>query len=215
MQPGTTRLFAAAGIAAPVLWIAIVIYGGAVTPGYDPVNQFISELGERGSPTESVVRALGMALPGVLLMLFGASLFGSPGARAAAVLVIIHGALRVAVGAFPCDAGCPVSGGSFSQVVHSVSASLNGLVLPAAGVVWALHLRKTGGSGLFAAYSLASAFLGLLFMGLMMVNLTTRHAVGLYQRLALGIGSLWLLALAVSTLAAKDRAGRSADRRTS
>jgi hypothetical protein len=214
MRSGTARLLGAAGIVAPVLWTATVIYCGAVTPGYDPVNQFISELGARGSRTEYVMRVLGMALPGLLLMLFGASLFGRAGARVAAVLVVIHGTLRVAVGVFPCDAGCPVSGGSFSQVAHSASAALNGLVLPASGVVWARYLRKTGGSRPFAVYSIASALLSLVFAELMIASVSTRHATGLYQRLALGIGSLWLLALAVSTLTVTDRTRRTANWQT-
>ena len=56
MRSAATRILTAAGIAAPLLYAAAVIYCGAVRPGYNPVTQFMSELAERGSSTEGVMR---------------------------------------------------------------------------------------------------------------------------------------------------------------
>ena len=209
MNSSRTRILTAAGVAGPVLWAAAVVYSGAIRPGYDPVDQFISELAERGSSTEGVMRVSGFFLPGLLVALFGVLLFSRSAARAAAVLITIYGAGRVTAGMFPCDAGCPTTNPSFSQVVHNIAALISGFTLPAAALVWFFHLRKTGRSGPLAWYSLASGILALMFLLLLIINVSTRHNVGLYQRLSLGIASLWLAVLAVSIWRSRNRATAS------
>jgi hypothetical protein len=197
MHTATTRVFAAAGVAAPFLWAASVLYFGAAHPEYDPVNQFISELAERGSSTELPMRLIGFAAPGVLIVTFGVFLLSRPIPTAVAALIIIHGLGRIVAGAFPCDHGCPMSGGTLSQSVHNVSAMVNGLTLPAAALLCGINRLTRRLSPSFAWYSLASAVLGLLFLSLMFASRDTRHNVGMYQRLSLGTMSLWLAVLAV------------------
>ncbi len=206
MNTATTRILAATGVAAPVLWAAAVLHCGAIRPAYDPVNQFISELAERGSSTEGAMRLMGFYLPGLLVAFFGVFLLSRSTAVAAAVLVIIHGAGRVVAGIFPCDTGCPMTNPSFSQTVHNIAGMINGLTLPAAALLWASHVWKTGRSGRFAWYSLASGILGLTFLLLMILNLPTRHNAGLYQRLSFGLTYLWLVALAVAIWRSTSRA---------
>ena len=70
MRSAVTRILPAAGIAAGLAWAGAVIYCGAVRQGYDPVNQFISELAERGSSTETVMRVCGYYVPGLLILAF-------------------------------------------------------------------------------------------------------------------------------------------------
>jgi hypothetical membrane protein len=197
MRSAATRILTAAGIAAPLLWAAAVIYCGAVRPGYNPVSQFMSELAERGSSTESVMRVTGFYLPGVLTVMFGVLLLTRSAGRPVAVLVIVHGAARLTAGIFPCDAGCPMPGSSVSQVVHNIAGMLNGIILPAAALFCFFHLRKIGRER-FAWYSLVSAIVSTVFLVLIAMDLPTRSHVGLYQRLSFGTMQLWLGVFALS-----------------
>ena len=194
-----TRILTATGIAAPLLWAAAVIYCGAVRPDYNPVTQFMSELAERGSPTESVMRITAFYLPGVLVVMFGVFLVTRSGSVGlpVAVLLIIHGAARLMSGAFPCDPGCPMAGSSVSQVVHNVAGTLNGIIVPAAALFCFFHLQKIGRHR-FAWYSLVSAIVGTVFLVLIGMDARTRSHVGLFQRLSFGTMQLWLGAFALS-----------------
>ena len=205
MRSAPLRILAAAGIVAPVLWAAAVIYCGAIRPGYDPVNQFISELAERGSPTESLMRTTGFYLPGLLVMMFGLLLLTRSTGWPVAVLILVHGAGRLTAGMFPCDPGCPVPAASASQVIHNTAGLANGLTLPAAAVFCALAYWKVGRRR-FAMYSLLSATAGMTFLALTATSLSTRSHVGLFQRLSGGFVSLWLASFAVSIWRSQDQA---------
>ena len=196
LSKAATRILTAAGIVAPLLWAAAVVYCGASRPGYDPVNQFISELAERGSSTESVMRITGFYLPGLLVVMFGVVLLTRSAWSTVAVLLIIHGTGRLMAGIFPCDPGCPVTSPSVSQAVHNAAGIMNGLTLPAVALFCSFRQRKIGCNG-FAFFSLLSATIGMLFLVLMVINATTRNHVGLFQRLSFGTMNLWLAAFAV------------------
>jgi hypothetical membrane protein len=197
MRSVATRILTAAGIAAPLLWAAAVIYCGAVRPGYNPVTQFISELAERGSSTESVMRITAFYIPGVLIVMFGVLLLTRSAGLPVAALLIVHGVGRLTAGTFPCDPGCPVPGSSLSQVVHNVAGMLNISTLPAAALFCFLHFRKIGRHR-FAWYSLVSAIVGTVFLVLTVLNAPTHSHVGLFQRLSFGIMHLWLGVFALS-----------------
>jgi hypothetical membrane protein len=197
MRSAATRILTAAGIVAPLLWAGAVIYCGAIRPGYNPVTQFISELAERGSPTESVMRIAAFYLPGVLIVMFGLHLLIRSSGLPVAILLIIHGAGRLMAGAFPCDPGCPAPGSSVNQVVHNAAAMLNGITLFSAALFCFFDLRKIGRHR-FAWYSLVSAIVGTVFFVLMVIDAPTRSHVGIFQRLSFGIMHLWLGAFALS-----------------
>ena len=197
MRRIVTRILAAAGIAAGVAWAGAVIYCGASRPGYNPVTQFVSELAERGSSTETVMRITGFYLPAVLVVAFAAFLVIRSAGRLVAVLLIIHGVGRLTAGMFPCDPGCPVSGCSVSQAVHNVAAMINGVTLVAAAVLCSVRMGRIGRNR-FASYSLVSAIAGAGFLVMMFMDVTTRSYVGLFQRLAFGVLHVWLAALALS-----------------
>jgi hypothetical membrane protein len=214
MRSGGSRILAAAGIAAPLLWAGAVIYCGAARPGYSHVTQFMSELAERGSSTESVMRIAGFYLPGLLVVMFALHLLSRSAGWPVAALLIIHGVGRVTAGMFPCDPGCPAPGASVSQAVHNAAAMVNGLSVPAAAFVCSVRLWKIGRSR-FAAYSLVSAIVGTVFLVLMVMNLTTRSHVGVFQRLSFGTMNLWLAVFALSSwpsrIEASDRSAGGAD----
>lgn len=214
MRSEKSRIFAAAGIAAPLLWAGAVIYCGSVRPGYSHVTQFISELGERGSSTESIMRIAGFYLPGLLVVMFALNLLSRSAGWLVAALLIINGAARVTAGMFPCDPGCPAPGGSVTQAVHNAAAMVNGLSVLAAALVCSVRLWKIE-RGRFAGYSLVSAIVGTVFLVLMVMNLTTRSDVGVFQRLSFGTMNLWLAVFALSSwpsrIKASDQPAGAAD----
>jgi hypothetical protein len=195
----TATLANAAGIVGPVVWVAAVIAWGAVVPGYDPVNQVISELAARGSPGEGLafIPVSISFVPGLLLAVFGAGLLAVPATRVTGALIVLNAALRITTGAFPCDKGCDMSAPSTSQVVHMVSAVVSGFVLPAAAVTLSLSLRRAGRSRRMGAYSLGTAVLAVVCFMLLLTSGQNRHYVGVYQRMALGLSHAWIVTLAV------------------
>jgi hypothetical membrane protein len=44
------------GVLAPLLWVTGIVLCGTLRPGYSHFAQYISELGERGSSTEFLMR---------------------------------------------------------------------------------------------------------------------------------------------------------------
>lgn len=193
---GATRILNAAGIVAPLLWAGAVVYCGATRPGYNAVNQFISELAERGSSTESLMRITGFYLPGALVVMFGVLILTRSTGWPVAILLIIHGAGRVTAGIFPCDPGCPLTSSSLSQTVHNAAGIMNGVTLPTAALFCSFRLWRIGHNR-FAFYSFLSATIGMLFLLLMVINAPTRNHAGFFQRVSFGAVNLWLAAFAV------------------
>ena len=136
MRGAATRVLTLAGIMAPVVYVGAVIYCGAMRPGYDHVTQFMSELAERGSPTEMTMRVAGFWVPGLLILAFATSLLTRPVAWPVTLLLVIHGIGRVTSGIFPCDPGCRATGASFSQMMHNGAAVVNALTVLAAATIW-------------------------------------------------------------------------------
>jgi hypothetical membrane protein len=98
------------GILAPILWASAIIFCGSLRPEYSHWTQYISELGERGSSTELIMRYAGFLPTGFMHVAFSAFLYvafrGSPLAAIAATLVAINGFARIGAGLFPCEVGC-------------------------------------------------------------------------------------------------------------
>jgi hypothetical protein len=94
------RLCGVLGIGAPLLATLVVLIGGLVTPGYDPVRRTISRLAEPGLPAAV---AVGFAIFVVGLALLGLAV--ALGARAVGgrVLVGIAGASLLVAAAVPLD----------------------------------------------------------------------------------------------------------------
>lgn len=175
-----------AGLLAPIVWIGLIAVGDIVRADIDPVVDFISELGERGSSTEWLLRAGGFIGTGLLLMVFGVAVpTARPGWSAFIVggFVILDGIGRAGAGVYPCDAGC--NGETASQALHRLFATIgfvSGILAAlAAGVLYQRWLDLLLGIA-------TTGFLLLMIWGENPV-----HAEGLWERLATGALSLWLL----------------------
>ena len=202
------------GLFAPILWASVIILCGWLRPGYSHMTQYISELGERGSSTELLMRYAGFVPTGAMHVLFAGSLYtafrASKIAWAPALLLALNGLGRVAAGLFPCEAGCAGPRVLLSQKLHSLGAGVGFFALIGAAVTAGIILRRQEGHGKLSAYSLISGLLGLVFLLLMTSSGESRAGTGLYERLSSGILSLWVLVFATGLWHRKASAGSRA-----
>jgi hypothetical membrane protein len=188
------------GVLAPLLWAAAIAYCGTLRPGFSHFTQYISELGERGSSTEALMRYAAFVPTGLMHIAFAAALatiFKSNRLGVlAAILLGLNGLARIAAGFFPCDTGCGETG-SLGQRMHSLSAGLGFLALVVSTVLWSVVLRRTPNLRNLSAYSVASGVLGLAFLLLTVWSAEPGTARGLFERLSSGVLSLWILVFAL------------------
>jgi hypothetical membrane protein len=188
------------GMLAPVLWAFAIIFCGSLRPEYSHFTQYISELGERGSSTELVMRYAGFVPTGLMHMAFAAFLYvafrGSWLAGIAATLLAINGLARIGAGLFPCEPGCGGPNLLLSQQLHSLSAGLGFFSLIGATFMWGIFLRRYRSLRWLSPYSVGCGALGLVFLLLMVWSAELRAGTGLYERLSSGVLSLWVLVFA-------------------
>ena len=192
------RLGILCGILAPLLWLSLIALAGATRPGFSHVTHYISELGERGSSTEVLVRYAAFGFTGFLYVCFAAALLAtfrdgwSP--ALAAALIGLDGLGRLGAGVFACDPGC--TGLSSSQELHHLFATVGFSSGILAAIAWGLSVQRRGWPKLFTWYSVGTGMLALTFLLLMSWSRNPLHAPGLYEHLATGVLSLWLLVFA-------------------
>lgn len=189
------------GILAPVLWAGAVIFCGSLRPEYSHLTQYISELGERGSSTEFMIRYAGFVPTGLMHVVFAAFLYvvfkGSRPAAIAAMLLAINGLARIGAGIFPCEVGCAGPRLLLSQKLHSLSSGVGFFALIGAAILWGVLLRRYQRLRGLSLYSVGSGILGLVFLVAMLWGAELRRGTGLYERLSTGVLSLWVLVFAV------------------
>jgi hypothetical membrane protein len=189
------------GVLAPILWASAIVYCGTLRPGYSHFAQYISELGERGSSTELLMRYAAFVPTGLMHLAFAGALAttfrsGRLGVIAA-ILLGLNGLSRIGAGFFPCETGCEDPTASLGQRMHSLSAGVGFLALVVSAVLWGTALRRTRELRALAAYSVISGVLGLAFLLLMQWSAEHGAARGLFERLSSGVLSLWILVFAL------------------
>jgi hypothetical membrane protein len=185
---------------APVLWACVIIVCGSLRPEYSHFTQYISELGERGSSTEAIMRYAGFVPTGLMHVAFAASLYvafrGGWFAGIAATLLAINGLARIGAGVFPCEPGCAGPKLLLSQQLHSLSAGLGFFALIGATVMWGIFLRRYRSLRGLSLFSVGCGICGLVFLLLMVWSAESRAGTGLYERLSSGVLSAWVLVFA-------------------
>jgi hypothetical membrane protein len=176
---------------APVLFIGGIAISGALSPGYDPVRQTISELAASEAPTRVVATIL-FVLTGLCHLV---TITWARGIGLAGRVVFLIGALAsLGVAAFPLPS---VSGAS---AVHNTFATIGFLVL-ALWPVFGMRLRphfpwlvRPAGSILGTVILTA---IGLWFLAVWLTH--SSPYIGVLERLAADAESLWP-AIAVTAL---------------
>lgn len=177
------RLVGMLGIAAPLLAGLVVLVGGLVTPGYDPVQRTISRLAEPGLPAAA---AVGSAIFAVGLALLGLAIALRPEAIAGRILLAIAGASLVLAAAVPLD---PAS--EHATTVHRAATTIAMLALVSVPLVFAPSLRRREG---WRGYGPLSFWLGAAAIGVFLIGLAllpTAFALGAWERCFLAVPMAW------------------------
>jgi hypothetical membrane protein len=192
------RLGILCGVLGPLLWLSLIVVAGAMRPGFSHITQYISELGERGSSTETLMRYAAFEFTGFLYFCFASALIthytNSRFTRLVACLLALDGLGRIGAGVFPCDPGC--AGLTFSQDLHNLFATVGFCSGILATIACGIIFRIQGWSKIFCWYSVGSGISAMTFLLLMTWGLNPVKTTGLFEHLATGILSLWLLVFA-------------------
>ncbi|HZM93288.1 MAG TPA: DUF998 domain-containing protein [Vicinamibacterales bacterium] len=202
MHQRVARALNAAGIAAPVLWVAAVVYVGSLRPEYSHYRQYISELAARGTPTQHLMQVAGFFVPGLMVVAFGVLVGLSARTRLAgtgAALLIVSGLARIVAGAFPLDPCCAPMAPSFSARMHNAAGAAYMLAIGAAVLTWSVVAERTFRTRghWFRWYSLATLVMAIMLPWWLSRVGTASANVGLIQRASFGVVNLWLLVFAV------------------
>jgi len=187
------------GILGPLLWLSLIGLAGTMRPEFNHITHFISELGERGSSTEVMMRYAAFEFTGFLYLCFASALpatfRGGSCSTLATVFIGLDGLGRMGAGVFPCDPGC--GGLSLNQELHRLFATVGFLSGILAAITWGIIFRRYSLPPRLAWYSVGSGILALIFLLLMSWSRNPVNAPGLFEHLATGVLSLWLLMFAV------------------
>jgi hypothetical membrane protein len=186
------------GIISPIIWLVLLAAAGALRPDFSHATNYISELGERGSATEALVRYGAFGFTGFLYLCFAGALAATfPNDRlrgAAALLIALDGVGRIGAGAFPCDPGCVQL--SAGPDLHKLFATLgfgSGIL---AAFLWGFILRGMPRFRHLATFSVVSGAVALISLLLMTRATDPAQLAGLFEHTATAALSIWLLVFA-------------------
>lgn len=187
-------------MAAPLLYSAVVILGGVLTPDYSHVNQAISELTATGAIRRSQLEP-GFAIYNVLVVVFALGLFMRTRRwgrmfRWGSVVVGLTGFLGLISWPFPMDAvGAPATP---AGIAHLVTAGLLSIGTMAAMLLLGLGWRRRPEGkvrSLLTLLALAAVFVS----GLLAAIAAAQGwpAMGFYERITIGIFLAWMFLTAL------------------
>jgi Protein of unknown function (DUF998) len=200
------------GVAGPTLFVAAFLVQGFTRPGYDPLRSWVSEL-SLGS--EGWINVVNLIVSGALILGFGLglrrSLRSSPGALWGPVAVIGCGISMILAGVFVTDPTGNYPPGvprpqtvSTSGLIHDIAGPMIILTMTVAcfalaahfsdepdGRRWAHDSRITGWI-IPISFIMCSALVGLDYGGVL-----PGAPSGLFQRVSLILGSVWMVRLAL------------------
>lgn len=192
-----TRRLAVAGAIGVVVYVVSWAVAGTLIDGYDPLHDAISETFAIGAP--AVPRTLMttvLIVTGALLVVTGWALDrGLPGqGRAGPVAAAISGIGTIGAAVFPCTAGCPGFGTTFTDSAHTVVAGIGYVALIVTPLLVVPRVRPHAPA--LARLSLVLGALALAGFVVRNVGLTSSFG-GLQQRIFNTVADIWFVAAAV------------------
>jgi hypothetical protein len=194
----------ACGIAAPLLYVAMLVLVPMGWEGYSSASQTVSELSAIGAPTRALWVALGIVYT-LLLVAFGwgiwASARGSRALRVVGVMMIGTAVLGLFWPPMHLREALAAGGRTLTDTLHIVWMIASGLLTLVAMAFSAAAFGKR-----FRLYSVATFVLMLVFGALtgveapqMEANLPTPW-IGVWERLNIAVWMLWIAVLAIASL---------------
>ncbi len=186
---------ALAGVLVPVWLLGGSLLIGALRPGYDPLRDSLSELGEQGAPTALVWNVGGFGVIAVFYAAYSVAVFAGFGARLIVLLTALQTILIAASASFDCDPGCPPVPETTRMLGHIiVGLAYFGItcVLPLAA--WRTFRRRKE----WRSYARPSLIVGFILVVLFLVGPALgEDRVGVWQRVTLLIALSWQAAIAI------------------
>ena len=186
-----TRWLALGGVIGPVAFVGSWAILGATTPGYSPVNGAISDLAAVNASSRAAMTA-GFVVFGLGLIAFGFALRDALEGPAW-IAAIATGSCTIGVAATPL-------GGWAGDNTHATFAGLGYATLVGLPLLAARPLARRG----LVGCSRASILVGLV-AAFCLVASTFGPAHGLWQRLGLTTGDVWIVAAAVTIVSPRSR----------
>ena len=190
-RAGDTRWLALGGVIGPVAFVGSWAILGATTPGYSPVNGAISDLAAVDASSRAPMTA-GFVVFGLGLIAFGFALRDALEGPAW-VAAIATGGCTIGVAATPL-------GGWAGDNADATFAGLGYATLVALPLLAACPLARRG----LVRCSRASILAGFV-AAFSLVASTFGPVHGLWQRLGLTTGDVWIVAAAVTIVAPRGR----------
>lgn len=188
----TLRRLAIAGVAGPIVSWIVMVGLGVLTPGYSPVDDYISTLGAVGAPY-AVVQQVNFVLFGATILAFGLGIhryFGDGGRpRAGTVFIGLLGLGVLLAGPFQSD---PTAPESTMNVLHDLVSSV-GFV--AAVLAVGLVSRRLDADARWPRFRFETPVtVAIVLATFIAFGITIDAAwVGATQRLMVGAVSLWVV----------------------
>ena len=194
------------GALGPILFYGVIVAGGLMTPGYNHMTQYASELGQAGAPTAKLFN-YGIRAVGGALILGGLGLFLGLRKLGGGILMPVLTAIAIGLyGASFIIGGLHPMPDPMHQAYNLIFA---GVAAPLLAVLALGDRSQVSGAKSLALISfLASAGLLAIMMNVGGFNLVHKADVGLWQRGLILATTLWMLAAFLSipnALAAKER----------
>jgi hypothetical protein len=189
------ELLAWGGVVGPAAFVGSWAIAGAVTASYSAVNNAISDLAAVDASTHVAMTA-GFVVYGLGLTAFGIALRQVLQGRAW-MAAIATGGCTLGVAATPL-------GGWSGDAVHATFAGLGYAAIVALPLLAATPLARTGRSG----WARVSVLTGTISATCLFAS-TFGPAHGLFQRLGLTVGDVWIVATASALFAAMKSAPSS------
>jgi len=194
VKKSTITYLSLGGVISPVLFTTMTLICSSLRPNYNHINLFISELGATGTPHAHLMNFVGFIPTGLMMALFGISLFHLSKhfiGRIGAFMIILFGVGVVIAGSFSCDPGCPQHGGSFENSIHDGISGPAFLSATTGILLIGISFRQSAFLKGLWVYSLVSALLAYGFIFLLINSLDTYTYTGLWQRLLIATIFLW------------------------
>ena len=182
------------GMAAPLVMVSLWALASILRPGYDQVTQTGSEL---GTGRYSIVMNANFVATGVLILIFWVGLLTTmhPGkwSKFGLVILAIAAVGEVATGIFPCHSGCPLNGGSLSQMIHTEIAVVFFGAIAVFPAFIGIGLNRDQHWASYCSYSIVTGVLSIgLFIAFSVAILTSFQYLGLLQRFFLAAPFQWI-----------------------
>lgn len=194
-------IYAAFGIAAPLVYFFAVVLGGLMRADYSHISNAISELSVQGAPNKALLDIIFSAYNS-LIILFGAFAFiylrkiFPKSIQAAMLMLSATGFLGILMWFFPMDArGSEITS---QGIMHLVIAGLMSLLTVLTLMLAGIGFSKVKGFAGYSVYSTLSAFIVFITGGIAALSAATGSLfMGVYERFTIGTFLLWVLIISI------------------